>query len=74
MNNNINLELLIMLNNSKKMRDGGQGSGNFGHVGIPGQVGGSQPQKGFAEGSVTLDDIKEFLRNILLHVDHYEDD
>lgn len=61
MNNNINLELLIMLNNSKKMRDGGQGSGNFGHAGIPGQVGGSQPQKGFAEGSVTLDDIKEFL-------------
>ena len=61
MSKNINLELLIMLNNSKKMRDGGQGSGNFGHSGIPGQVGGSQPQKGFAEGSVTLDDIKEFL-------------
>lgn len=61
MSNNINLELLIMLNNSKKMKDGGQCSGNFGHSGIPGQVGGSQPQKGFAEGSVTLDDIKEFL-------------
>ena len=33
----------VMMNESKPSVDGGPGSGNFGHEGVPGQVGGSAP-------------------------------
>lgn len=49
---------LKILVNSMQVMDGGDGSGNFGHKGRPGEVGGSSPN-----GAATIDNVKDFLKN-----------
>lgn len=49
---------LKILVNSMQVMDGGDGSGNFGHKGRPGEVGGSS-----SNGTATIDNVKDFLKN-----------
>lgn len=48
--------------NKRNHNDGGPGSGNFGHAGVPGQKGGSAPAGGGAVGGASsMDDITKAL-------------
>lgn len=51
--------LALDIVSSMKTKDGGKGSGNFGHSGRPGEVGGSA-----SEGSsISIEAVKDFMKN-----------
>lgn len=63
----MNLINFFQIHNKLKVIDGGQGSGNFGHAGRPGQVGGS------GGGAQATDDyIRGFSVKVVDEVNMYE--
>lgn len=51
--------LALDIVSSIKTKDGGKGSGNFGHSGRPGEVGGSAPEGS----SISIEAVKDFMKN-----------